>query len=506
MNFLARIFNIDRKSKTDSYFERESKKERERESKKETIIRADENELIFGDRNIIPKFDKKLLDQIGDEKKLLENENITSKEKLGVLQGIIMRNKKETFPVIEKFLVRLLSGGEFTNYEKMRIVDDFSRFPNGMMLIDTCTWIYYTSVELYWIIFHMDVSVLYKIQALVFILRSNMDRERKIIALKQIESIVSTVNRSDVNGSQLSDIYDALHRSGMPEADILASSVLQILNEIEEKNRPKDPKSIGDRLEERNRTIYFDSQNVHSHPIEESVERAIDVLANDVYYNCKDDGDVAIIQREGPMESMDEIQNTLSELGLITNNIRKSLNRICIDTAVFSHYQYRTRDILQKVWLRIKYKLHPNLKDEAVSILAEELSDSSSICSSGFAARIVNTLSRFTNEQGGIQAVRISWNDQIKANINARLKKIIENDVNSGDILVGMIGTDKKEYKIYTALLNRVREGIRLELLLEFYPLFGKDLSDMPILTREDFEKMFHHNYMLLYIKLKENE
>jgi hypothetical protein len=101
-----------------------------------------------------------------------------------------------------------------------------------------------------------------------------------------------------------------------------------------------------------------------------------------------------------------------------------SLNRINIDRILYSKYNQTLANILIKVW---SFVVQHDCKDEMIKRLLEELGDMSGTCSSGFASRLCNILSGYTD-----YSIKISFTDQIIANfiarLNARTRKICEPD------------------------------------------------------------------------------
>ncbi len=90
-----------------------------------------------------------------------------------------------------------------------------------------------------------------------------------------------------------------------------------------------------------------------------------------------------------------------------------ALNRIEMDRALYSRYNSTLINILLKVWT---YLTGHEYEDEMKKRLLQELEEMSGTCSSGFASRLINVISGF-----GEFNIRISWEDQIKANFFGRL-------------------------------------------------------------------------------------
>ena len=95
------------------------------------------------------------------------------------------------------------------------------------------------------------------------------------------------------------------------------------------------------------------------------------------------------------------------------DRIDLALNRIAMDRALYSRYNSTLTNILLKVWTYLTGHEH---EEEMQKRLLEELEEMSGTCSSGFASRLINVISGF-----GEFTIRISWEDQIKANFFGRL-------------------------------------------------------------------------------------
>lgn len=95
------------------------------------------------------------------------------------------------------------------------------------------------------------------------------------------------------------------------------------------------------------------------------------------------------------------------------DRINLALNRIEMDRALYSRYNSTLINILLKVWTYLTGHEH---QEEMQKRLLQELEEMSGTCSSGFASRLINVISGF-----GEFSIRISWEDQIKANFFGRL-------------------------------------------------------------------------------------
>lgn len=159
--------------------------------------------------------------------------------------------------------------------------------------------------------------------------------------------------------------------------------------------------------EQSRNNIYKNSQNVHVRAIEESVQGIIDHLST--YY--PENGKVLTFT-----DVCDEIRKKVEsdDWKHEKDAVEGALTRVAIDRAVYGHSNMALSTILTKVWT---YVQNSEYREELERRLIEELVESNNKCSSGYAGRIVNTLSGFDEKM----SVSISFEDQIISNLEARL-------------------------------------------------------------------------------------
>lgn len=197
-----------------------------------------------------------------------------------------------------------------------------------------------------------------------------------------------------------------------------------------------------------------------------------------------------------------------------------SLNRINIDRILYSKYNQTLSNILIKVW---SFLSQHESKHEIINRLLEELYDMSGTCSSGFASRLVNIISGFSDYN-----IKISFTDQIIANFIARLNastrkitesdsiyfrekhrdiillymknnKLIDNKINNidKDKIIDDFLKDNKQEKINLAVQD-FSDNVILEMLdsdnYENRPSFIQFFCDtMPIIRQELYEEFKHY-------------
>lgn len=210
------------------------------------------------------------------------------------------------------------------------------------------------------------------------------------------------------------------------------------------------------------RTVFENAQNVHVQEVEESVSHTLEFLSGiplqtnneipiDFEYVAKrvkmmldSERNRNIIKGEKCKfcgTSNDEnlfCNGNCRNLYYRENKILLSLDRIQMDRALYSKYNNTLVNILLKVW---SYTIGHEYETEMHKRLLEELEEMSGTCSSGFASRLINTISGF-----GEFNIRISWEDQIIANLYGRLNARARE-----------IASDRKSI-FYTTRLNEIVE------------------------------------------------
>lgn len=113
------------------------------------------------------------------------------------------------------------------------------------------------------------------------------------------------------------------------------------------------------------------------------------------------------------VEILEEEKKAGKDVHEKAEKIRVAFNRIVMDRALYSKYNCTLSHILLQIWTYLTG--HKN-EEEIRKRLVEELTEMAGTCSSGFASRIINTISGF-----GDFSLKISWQDQIIANLTGRL-------------------------------------------------------------------------------------
>lgn len=164
-------------------------------------------------------------------------------------------------------------------------------------------------------------------------------------------------------------------------------------------------------VNDRSITLFDNAQNVHTKEVEESVIETLEFLSSiplmkinklpiDFEHVNKQLEDILKERKDDKYKEENE-------------NIRLALNRIKLDRALYSKYNNSLANILVKIWSYLnKHKYEAEMKKR----LLEELNEMAGTCSTGYVTRLINVPSGF-----GDFSVRISWADQIIANLSGRL-------------------------------------------------------------------------------------
>ena len=227
-------------------------------------------------------------------------------------------------------------------------------------------------------------------------------------------------------------------------------------------------------------TIYDNKQNVHTHEVEQSVLRALEFLQTfDIMKVTVNGKPIEItldyVERKiGLLIAREKKAGTLSDEQ--EEKIKVALNRIHMDRALYGKCNCTITHLLLQIWTYISGHQH---KQAMKKRLLEELSEMAGTCSSGFAARLVNTISGF-----GDFNITMSWRDQIVANLmgrfNARIRDM--DDLNLQEKIMVEMAVDSGEYQNRKNLLKFFRKNIseiREDMLAEFIPHISAADFDM---------------------------
>jgi hypothetical protein len=266
-------------------------------------------------------------------------------------------------------------------------------------------------------------------------------------------------NESNTENAR-ADALDVILRLGNDEEKIKAKLTLSSIGKKSSKDAFK--------------TIYNNSQNIHDETISESIlaylEKIVEVPKSYKTYTFDETlkGVTQYIREIMPISSNND--EYVSKRHAINN----ALSRIKIDTATFTKYNITTVEVMCHVWSRINScefddNNTANIGNNIIALLkqrlVDELLDMDDTCSSG-AGRFVNVFSSFDD------TIKISWKEQITANVKGRIDAKIRNCENAdlqATLTFGMMDdADESDREVYVKFILDNIESIEKELYVEF--------------------------------------
>ena len=257
--------------------------------------------------------------------------------------------------------------------------------------------------------------------------------------------LLKTVEDVSLSEDLRADACDILLQYGTEDARINARNALFVLGGG---NRTKN-------------NIFTNKQNVHVRAIEESVQKIIGKLST--YHPRKG----KVYDFETSKNEIVERVNSYKNKEFFEKEIEGALIRISIDRAVYGNSNMTLSTILSKIWTYIQ---DSEYVEDLEGRLIEELVESDNKCSSGYASRLVNTLSGYDEEM----SISISFEDQITANVEGRLNACIK---------------EIKDEDMVENILNEMSiPVIHFELRKNFLTFFRENISKI----REELYDEFH--------------
>lgn len=294
-------------------------------------------------------------------------------------------------------------------------------------------------------------TISYKILASQYILVKS--KFAKLEMRQKVEELLLNIAESnDVDYNLRADSADVLLKSGSEESKIKAREIITLLG----------------RLNSTVISIFDNAQNVHNEEIEDSVNDIIEIL------NQYD-----LLKINGEFITFDYVDKEIKEMikdinnseNTFYNNIISALNRIKMDRAIYGRFNCSLVSILLKVWTYIIGNEHEN---EMKQRLLQELNDASGLCSSGYASRLVNSITGF-----GSLSIKISWRDQIVGNLAGRLNARIRNmdDLSLQEAVLAEMTLSTNNFEMRRHFLQFFGENI-LSIRDEMYQEFKPHLTD----------------------------
>lgn len=213
----------------------------------------------------------------------------------------------------------------------------------------------------------------------------------------------------------------------------------------------------------RGRTIFDNAQNVHQKAIEESALKILEFINT---IPVKEGIDFDYIRKE-ILEELEKNEKTPE----YKNKVESALTRILIDRAVYSQYHLTLMNILVKIW---NYISTHEYSQEMKKRLLDELFESSEVCSTGYAFRIVNVISGY-----GDLSIQISFEDQIVSYLSTRLnKKVMEiEDEDRQSLILNEMMINPSQFQLRSNFLKFFRDCISF-IREDMYQEFREYMSD----------------------------
>lgn len=231
------------------------------------------------------------------------------------------------------------------------------------------------------------------------------------------------------------------------------------------------------------KTIYDNSQTSH--------DLTIDAYTQNFIENMIENSTIKqnLLDYDKVVESVSNLIRETVKSQAFKNNAYRALQRIEIDTSTFSKYGVTNAEILVNIWSRINSdEFDENTQELLKKRLTEEIVEMDNLCPSGYASRFVNIFSsiiKFYN------SLKISWFDQIKANISGRINASIrdcENEELRETLILGMMNDAQSIDKdVYISFIKNSFELLYLEMKQEF---LGVDNQEN-IITESEFDTHF---------------
>lgn len=302
--------------------------------------------------------------------------------------------------------------------------------------------------------------------------KCNLDENIKL----EIETTLLSFSQDEnLDYNLRADASDVILRLGSDGNKLIARDIILILG----------------RQETKVKTIFDNAQNVHTDEIEESVIEILEFLSTiETQKTNKSIIDFNYIKKQ----IKDILENTKPQPDKkIVEKINISLNRIYMDRALYSKYKFSLLNILIKIWIYISQHISQN---ELKLRLIQELEEMSGTCSSGFAGRLCNVISGFSDFN-----LKISWKDQIAANLKGRLNHKIKNITNTGSlkensILYKIDTSQNSSLETIKNKLNSFQENVLLEMSEDTYKyskrsnfllFFRKNIIDIKLELEKEF-------------------
>jgi hypothetical protein len=151
--------------------------------------------------------------------------------------------------------------------------------------------------------------------------------------------------------------------------------------------------------------------------------------------------------------------------------IQEAFRRIEMDRTVLKGLQCTLEWILQQVYAFIQQHEHRSV---LMDRFMEELEEMSGTCTTGYASRLINVLTGFDESC----KIRVSWEDQIRANVHARFNVRMRSDPEAAEIYEQWVEKDIRNRPAFLQFVLTHLSSVREELYQEFRPYMDDETWD----------------------------
>lgn len=320
----------------------------------------------------------------------------------------------------------------------------------------------------------VDETFIYGLQSAFFYNTTNSLRDRILSANYIIQSEESEILERDNICDLLLECYSEKKYDGPTKGDAL--DVVVRLGNKDQREKALflltelgyDDSQYSNDVASRIRTFYNNTQNIHLTDIDKKLEKF--VQEND--FTELEDYDVV------KSEVMALISTSKSAKKRF--NCIRSISRVERDTTKLTSKNLTLVDIFIKVWMIVKESEKRELLE---SRMLDELEDMDDTCTTGHGGRFVNVV------MDDEDAMKITWQDQITANISGRVTSEMNKSEFVEDIKAGMIADSAED-----------EDAVKYrEFVLEYRDVLYKELYDEFVggkyIKKTEFNKYFENGY-----------
>jgi hypothetical protein len=269
-----------------------------------------------------------------------------------------------------------------------------------------------------------------------------------------LEFILDIADDKDETVYARSECADILANCGEGDEVFFGHKIIKELGELFDNNK--------------NKTIYTNSQNVHTETIDNSVRNIIRSLRKEFNHqlieskytieNIHNDLDKII---ESKYSNTNDSDYRTQDPEYIKGHVKSFLFRVMTDPSKYE--RLNLNDILMLVYNKIQ-TFDEETKQSCLNRMLEECQESLNTCTTGYLTRIINVLTGFV--EGEEFVMRINPEEELKASVFARIEAKIRGlpDMLRNDILESLTTEDKTMFDEFLEI-HSPEEELRKEYL-----------------------------------------